>query len=159
MGKRLEDAIDNPDLIPTMSRGEQIAYEMGCAGFSLVKDGESKNYVEYRKVYADSSGTTGMVTAMLKKDDAGLEPRVLEGFVVTVQRHLRAIPEDVVEGAWAFAKDDLMHLINAIGAADEPSAENHILMFKCDECGTQTPDSIPFGKKKVCKSCFDKVGI
>ncbi len=159
MGKKLEEAIDNPDLVPTISRGEQIAHEMGCAGFTLVKEGVSKHYVEYRKIYTDSSGTTGMVTAMFKKDDAGVDPQTLEGFVLTIQKHLRAIPEEIKDGSWKFARGDLTRLIDVSGAADEPSAESHIIMHKCEECGTNTTDAIPFGKKKICKDCFDKEGI
>jgi hypothetical protein len=158
MTKKLEDAISNPEIVPTVSRGEQIAHEMTCAGFTLTKE-PSRNYIEYRKVYADSAGTNGMVTALFRKDDASVEPAVLEGFVMTVQKHVRAIPEDIDEHAWKFARADMRHLVDVIGASDEPSAEVHIVMSKCDDCSANSTDSIPFGKKKLCKECWDKVGI
>ena len=154
---------DDPsaDAIPTASRGDQIAHEMACAGFTRVKDAISKNYVEWRKIYTDTSGTTGLVTALVRKDDAGIEPNVLEGFVLTVQKHIRAIPEDIHNGSWKFAKDDLLHLIEVLGAADEAVAvnEHHIVMTKCDECGVNSTEFMSIGKKKLCRDCFDKVGL
>lgn len=147
------------DAIPGASRGEQIAHEMGCAGFVRKTESLSPNYVEYARSYVDTSGTVGLVTAMIRKDDAGMEPDVLEGFVLTVQKHVRAIPENVHNEAWKFAKDDLLHLIEVIGAADEPSAERHIVMHQCDSCNVNTPDSLPLGKKRLCKDCYDKASI
>lgn len=148
------------DLISPMTRGELIAQEMACTGFVRRADREalSKHYVEFTKTYLDSSGTTGMVTAMVRRDDAGVEPNALEGFVLTIQKQLRAIPEDVHNGSWKFARDDLLNLIEQIGAADESFSDSHVVMTKCEMagCNVNSPEFFMVGKKKVCRGCFDK---
>lgn len=156
----IENVEASDSLVPPMTRGETIVREMSLAGFVEVKEGtaaNSRNYSEFRKLYTDPSGTTGLCTALVRKDAAGVEPETLEGFVLTVQKHLKAIPEDVHAGAWKFAQFDMLHLVDAIGAADE--AVTHVMVSTCERCKVIGPEFVVHGKEKLCPKCFGDVGI
>lgn len=159
MSKSPDAGLDNAEDMPTLTRGEEIAREMGMAGFVRKDDRDSlsKNYVEFTKTFADPTGANGLVTALVKKDAAGIEAETLEGFVLTIQKHVRAIPEDVHTGAWKFAQADMLHLVDVLGAIDE--AQTHVVTSKCDRCKKVEKEFVKFGKESLCPACFKETGI
>lgn len=152
-----EEVTDN-SLDLTLTRGESVTQAMSMLGFTKRSDKDtiSKSYVEYTKVFSATTGTTGMITALVKKDAANVEGEVLEGYVLTIQKYVRAIPEDIHNLSWKFGQPEMLSLVETLGGADEAVA--HVVNVVCDSCGSTSPEFVKSQDKTLCPTCFNTKG-
>lgn len=138
------------------SKTERLGRAMAGLGFSP-KDAKAKDCLEYTKLYNDSKGKIAKVVAVIKKDSVGLEPELVDFFVVTVQTQITAIEETIVAKAPNFAKADMLAV-----AAFFDEQTNEVLpvnMTSCDLCGEKTPNFIAFKNEEICEKCARRKGL
>lgn len=145
-------SLDDLDGEQELSRPQFIDRHMASMRYVRQVDPLSKRFVEYAKVYSDPNGTHALATAIVRKDDAGIGPDQLEGFVISVSMHVRAVAEDVEKRAWKFIQPDLLRLIEVMGGADE--TRTHVITSECTRCKKTSIEFVSLGKEKLCPECF-----